>query len=503
MERERLPHACLAVAILIFLAAALRDVAGPWPGGFRGVNGACYSATFVRNHLRLGLAETRGVPVLTVLPGTPPVAAYDWHHPPLHPLILTAAAAVFGEGEAVLRLAHLALAAPLLPALFLLSRRLAGSRVAGFTTLMTAAMPLAAYWAPMVLQDGPVLAWGLVALLAFHRYSEAPSRRRYLAAAAAYFIACQLDFHGHLFGLSMALLGLVSRHPGSGLLRALALLPVSLGAFGLNALHYGTVLGGPVVFLKEVARIGGGLAREGSGLETRAVIQAIAVFFEDSVTLPVAVLVLAGLVIAVGHLARGRPRPLFLAAILLLPGVVHCGIFFGHAIVHPYWPLPGAPGIGCLAGLLIAAATGPRVGGPIGRGRVRTVARYVTIVAVLAGAGGAVARTHRLIAMEDREGPVAQAELIREVAGPADIVLSSEIVGAERYYADRFMIGEIRSLERFEALLAIARKERLRHRVVVMLGGGAGSPELRARVASLAAAPEPRGRFLVFVLESR
>lgn len=92
------------LAAIILCAAGIRfhGSAARWKGSFSGWNGANYSLV-ARNHVRYGLARTKGLMVFTSRPDAEQLDYY-LHHPPLLGLLVASQFYLWGESEFVARL---------------------------------------------------------------------------------------------------------------------------------------------------------------------------------------------------------------------------------------------------------------------------------------------------------------------------------------------------------------------------------------------------------------
>ncbi len=484
---HRLGGLLVAAALALTVAAGLHGLTGPWEGGFRGVNGSEYSQTFVRNFLELGPRTTQLAPVQQVIPTDPVTLDWNWHHPPLHPLLLWLGALVLGNSEWVLRLVQLLLFLPACWGMHVLVSRFASKRIAGLAALLFAAAPMSGYFGLMVIQDGAVLAFSLLAATAFVDHLRAPSLRTWVHCAIPYFVTASFDFHAHFHGISFAVLAFASGRPWVGVLRALSFLPVSLASLGLTALHYGTFLGGVTGFF------GAAFHLAGDGWEQHvnvaSVLAALREFAMDGLTLPLLAGAVLGFVTLMRGVRREEPRQLLVLTLALAaPGIVHCLAFAPHAVTHDYWFLPLVPAFAVPAACLVTNL----------RGAPGIAAWGLLVLGVVLG----TAETHRRIDSLRTTVHRDRGLAIQSLTQPGDVVLCSQPVRIAAYYADRFMLGEVATVEHLEACLGIARTNRVGKRIVFLLGAAEADTPLGERLRELSGARR-EGEFLVHVLPGR
>lgn len=497
-DRTRLAgRMLLALALLSTVAAGLHGLNGPWEGGFRGVNGSEYSQTFVRHFLELGPRATHLAPVQQVIPTDPVTLDWNWHHPPLHPLLLWLGALLLGNSEWVLRLVQLLLFLPACWGLHGLVSRFAGPLTAGTAALLFAVAPISGYFGPMVIQDGAVLAFSLLAAAAFVDHLRAPSWRTWLPCAGWYLVTTSFDFHAHFHGISLAVLAFTTDRPWRGVLRALSFLPVSLLSLGLTAVHYGTFLGGPGGFFHSAFHLAGDGWQE--HVNVASVTAAVGEFVVDGITVPLLAASLCGTLLLL-RAARERPAAsmLLLAVALGVPGIVHCIVFAPHAVTHDYWFLPLVPAV-AVAAAAVATPAQLALRAPRASSRCTGALGFGLLAAAVVL--GTVA-THQRI---DAFRTTAHRDLGLEIRGLSergDVVLCSESVRIAQYYADRFVLGEVATPEHLEACIGIARANRVGARIVFLLAPTREESALGTRLRELAA-PRREGNWIVHVLPNR
>ncbi|HZN39739.1 MAG TPA: glycosyltransferase family 39 protein [Planctomycetota bacterium] len=390
----------LGAAAVILLTASLRNIGDPWENGQRGGVAARYSDVAVAHTLAYGLGVTRGMPTFVVeLDDGTYQRNVNFHHPPYYWLYLSLWGYLFGNTPTVLRVGQLVVFLPGLLALFWLVRGRAGPVAAGLTALLFASAPLVGYYGPMALQDGAVLGCGLVTLWCFQRHLDAPSRGRWLATAAMFFVTASWDYSGYWWGPAMFVLALDQTARWRAVAWVMSFVPVSMLAFAVLAVHYGFEFGGPLGFVRELLHLmhmegemAKGKVDEGA-VDLGRFLHAMRVLFIDYANQFLLGLAVLGSAAAAWVRGAGLRRLAVCALAMLTPGLLNYGAMIRHAVDHEFWFLHGFAGLAGLAALAPVAGLGL-----IGRGGV--LWRGAGIVLLLA-AGTTVAwgtvRTHQVI----------------------------------------------------------------------------------------------------------
>ncbi len=521
----------LGLSIAIVAWHGLGDVAAPWGYGYRDFSAGRWSAFWALHHLQPGLACTHGIPVETfaVDPANgASVPCFNWHHPPLYALYLAGCAWLFGYSEAVLRIAQLLLFLVALPATYDLLRRRCDALVGGVAVLLLASSPFVVLFGPMVLQDGAVLSFGLATAAAFQAYLDQPSRRRWVLVAALLFLTVSLDIPGYFWGPALLLMALTSERRRQGVLAVLLLFPVTVTAFLLMALHYGTVLGGPLGFVRTMLGLAG---QEGGILGGRTFGEALA-FSMHGVAKDLGaggIVCLAVFGVVAGSMAKDAVvRRLFrLGLALCVPGLCNYLLFPGHALSHAFWAL-----------LLVGALPPLAVIVPLlGWRNLRAPALPVRILGlcmltVTAGVIGlGLVQTPAVLAREARlPAGIDSLERLRPLLAHHPVVLTNlfDWAAFEKYRRDRLFAGEvpigstligpdgkqltwttigkaalfggIDSVEALQLLLAMARQNGIADEVTFLLAADPPSPELEAYLVTLAK-PTREGDLQVFCFQ--
>ncbi len=490
---ERDGRILLALAVLVALVAALRDFTDPWDGGFKGAMTSLYEDVFVRNHLTYGLSATHWSPAFVVYPEGGGV--WHWHHPPLYPLWLTLFAATLGHSEWVLRLAHLLLFLPGIPALYWLVRNVRDARTAGWSSLLFAATPLVGYFGPMVCYDGALMSACIVTAALFWRHCNAPSRRNWLIAGTSFFWTASLDFLGHFCGIGLFAMALLSPRPRAMAIDVLKMLPFSILAMAIVAAIYGTFLGGPFGFLREMADFSAyeqTRASEVTGEAFYVAAHNVLVVFGSWPMLALAAVGLA----AVAWTDRGRAKPLFaVAAALLVPPLCGSAITFKHFVDHPFWPMPWMAGLAAFAAVL--PAIGTRLLREQDFDRQLPGALLAVLGAVAVGHGVAV--THERMthfAKNDPEFPLLVAEAKDKLEGAFGGFTNRQVI-ARRYEPGVIFQGDVDEAWEVDYMIGYGKQSGFRGDAVFLLDGATAKPELLAKLDTFAPA-QRLGRAILY-----
>lgn len=203
--RKSWPWFFLLVVIIVCLAVVLcHDIRSPWRLS-TDYNAVVWCQT-AHNFLRAGVIKTGAVASSFHFGALPiPPGGYYVHHPPLFPLVLTGAFALFGEHEWTARLVPIlsTLASVLL--LWFFVRDHWGPRAATFTAALFAATPMVMHYGRMVNFEPCALPFMLLALIALARRHDPKDRRWWLLAVASCVAAMWTAWLGYFFTLAVAI----------------------------------------------------------------------------------------------------------------------------------------------------------------------------------------------------------------------------------------------------------------------------------------------------------
>ncbi|RKY18530.1 MAG: hypothetical protein DRQ55_13145 [Planctomycetota bacterium] len=379
------------------------DLSGDFRRGWLGHNGARY-AQIARNYARDGLLSHGGAPRLDVAGAGPDAPDVYANHPPGVAWLTGALFSVTGvvdEGaepgssERAARLLSMGFSLAVLGLLFVLTRRVAGARAAGWAALFTAALPMTVIYGTHVEVQGPhVLAGGLLVLLAYTRWREGGSLLPWLGAVL---LASAFDWFGLYYAAGCAVHAALA--PPRRLGAALGLGAVVSAVFGGWVLWLGQLPGMTpgLVFGAAGVRVDGGSGALQQGRPSLA--QELGQRWgELSLLLPglplllalaLALLLLPRLLgrraqpcqgAAPGSSAQGasvsrNSRPAhaglaglsrrWLLGLLLAPPVLHSIVFPAGLAVHNYWVFALPPALALAAALLLERRAG-RAALPLG-----------------------------------------------------------------------------------------------------------------------------------------
>lgn len=451
---------CFIAACLFTLWSSAQHFTANWRADPRGTMPMQYAAVCVDNQLRHGWAATKGVPVAIAIedPATgTPTLYYNWHHPPANTHLLAGAAALLGNHEWVLRLAHLALFLPSLLALFLLVRRCRVPYLPGAATVLFATTPLVAFYGPMVMQEGEVLCLGLWTTWSFLRHLSQPGWRSLLLTGALFFTTCSFDNTGYLWGPVLFALALVAPQRWRAMRTVGAMFLASLLALGLLLWHYGLVLGGPMGFVRQAMAATAAEGEEynlvGRPSFSQYVVEDLGITY---FSFGVAGLAALGVILACLPSGLHLRRATAVGAALCVPGLLNCVLFPAHAVNHACWPLQGYAGLALLAG--VGAAEGWRRQRQAGW-RPDWHGSLVVVLAALVVLGGMV-QTWRLLRPRDANEPAVY-ELVRRSAplfGASKFVLTT-VVEAPVLIEGRYVVGGVTSVQALNVLLQAGRSQ--------------------------------------------
>lgn len=453
----------LALAAVVLVIATWRNIDQPWEQGLRGVNGASYSHVAVFHTVHHGLGATLGTPAFVAETDDGLLRTINWHHPPGYWLYLALWAWPFGNSPMVLRIAHLTLFLPALLALYAFLRQRANATAAGFSALLFASCPLVAYYGAMVIQDGAVVAAGLMTMACFERHASNPTRQGWMLTALAFFVTCSLDMAGYWWGPAMFVFALGHERRGVAVRSVVSLFPVAVLAFAALACHYGWAMGGIDVYLRELigaVRQDHGVAG-GSGLGQRfsLAMQELWLHHQNE-----ALLGLAALGVVVTPLAGGKlVRRMFVAGVaLLVPGLLHYVVMLHHALDHVFWSMQGFAGLCTLAAIVPVAALQP--GTAPWRRPLAALLAAATIATIAWGAFHTHTLVERFAFEPTNDTPAMLQKALPHLTG-CSTTLTSCRATTQTQFGHTSVFYEIDTPEKLETVLAYAKATKVRGKV--------------------------------------
>jgi hypothetical protein len=357
--------ALIAAVVLLGAARFAPFLSEPWGHDQASGNGAWYSGQPVRNWLRLGFAELRGMELLGALPTKPPVGQPYAHHPPLHNWLVYGIVSTFGFSERSFRILPMVASALTGGLVVLLVGTRCGTALAGLAGILWLTLPMSFFYGVMCNPEAPTVFF-MVAAAWLHARLRTRSPLVYAPVLVAQFLAGQMDWEGHFLVPALllyeALLPRGERRVG----RVVALGVASLlsAAVALAFRGFYDVLGRQSL---EILQAGGGqLPRfaagsffeylvEGvrgaartftasagaSGVGTGEWLRGQLSFATAMFTWPATIA--AGLGVALALVRRSEMLALGLA--LLVPGLLNVVVFRNHAATHEYWLYYALPGV--------------------------------------------------------------------------------------------------------------------------------------------------------------
>ena len=181
-----LRHVSWALPLALGAAVLTLGIARPWVGSYD-ANGARES-TAARNHLRHGLAATRGGQVVNAGRLTPDRFRFYAHHPSGLSLTLAASFAVCGQHEWSARLVPILFTLAATALLCLVARELAGPWGGLCAGLVFAAQPMVAFYGRMPDHEAPAACFALLLTWLYLRWRDDPRGSTLAAMAVAAFV---------------------------------------------------------------------------------------------------------------------------------------------------------------------------------------------------------------------------------------------------------------------------------------------------------------------------
>ncbi len=412
-----------------------------WTGSYD-ANGALYS-TAARNHLRHGLAATRGGQVFNAGQLAPGDFRFYAHHPPGVSLAIAASFAAFGQREWAARLPFVALTLASIALVFHVPRLLGGRLAGFFAALLLAVQPMVAFYGRMPDHEAPA-AFFVLAQAACYVHWRAAGERQWLA------LWCVAAFVGAWFAwvvVLMPFLLLGVEWLATRRLPARLLAPVAAGATGFASVlaHVALVAGGLGELWRALAlRAGSQVAAEGGGVARFGMLEFLGRHWTYFTTAFSGVAGCVALVWLAGLRVRPRVESLLVGALAAL-ALVNIVAFRQGSYVHIYYQYYLALPLAMAAGRALA---------DLCRGRKAVWFLLALWVALVAGAEGWV----KLAAIRGKEfylGQMAAAPKLRQMTRPSDRVLilyeGHRSLRQLAYYADR-NITQVRTLADAAAL---------------------------------------------------
>lgn len=448
----------------------------PWGTSVGAINGAWYAGEPVRAWERFGFCATRGLPLLTALPTTPPGGDPYTHHPPLFPWTVYACVSCLGWSERAFRFFPSIAAALSGGLIVLLAARRRGPWLAAASGLLWLVLPMSFLYGLMCQPESATLFFILLTIVLHDRLRTARFAW-YTLALVAQFLAGQMDWQGH-FAIPVLLLWELRLPRGDRRLGRVIILGAAsvFSAFVVITIHgffvstagrayemvtrgiAGTTPGFDVLSIPEylVRGIQNALVTaEGSvQAETQTTfggwfaIQGRNLF--DMFTWPAVVVVAVALVWAFFQ----RTEALLLGLVLLLPGVLNIVVFRLHA-AHEFWLYYSVPGFALVI---------PEILRLLFRRRILAVLVTASIVAF------SVYRVdERLAAWHTTDFRDAGRELDGLVDGDDDVVLCDVRFSMITFYMHHWTLARSLSIATLQEIYELKQKGRIRKPLVFVV----------------------------------
>jgi 4-amino-4-deoxy-L-arabinose transferase-like glycosyltransferase len=442
------------------------DRLGGWSGPFYGIA--------ARNYLRYGYLATRMAPVLNTGPASPDQFAFYTHHPPLVPLLVSLSFRIFGEHEWSARLVPLLFSLMGLFLLAMIARRVASPRLSLLATWMMASFPMAALFGTLVDVQGPILlAFALVVVYAYLRWSEAPQARWVGVMGGGFLLGALTDWP--IFYL-IPLLWVHNRWKNPGRAWRSALWVGLSGGLFLAALAlYLSIVGGDRWLIFKALQLRSFRWMDDSGIPYSLLDWIRMVGGEVILGLftPVGVALALGWVVAAikRYWAGGCRRVDEVIVMLLAFGSAHIVLGFEGAYVHAIWSIYLAPGIALASAV---ALEGFFVHVRLPHWAKWTPYALTLIIGIyLAHATASYYASWRLPLRPDYDvalSPESFGHLVQATTQDHDRVLTSfyQKAPALWYYADRHMLASIISVDLLQRALQSGEIDAGTHRTIVV-----------------------------------
>ncbi|MBL8768269.1 MAG: glycosyltransferase family 39 protein [Planctomycetes bacterium] len=369
---RRLAALLVVLAIVVGIAERGRDLLEDYEGGHRGACAALFSI-LAKNHLRYGILETGGVPVLNPVKVAAEHFAYYTHHPPGTVLVAWVGAGLTGTRAAGLRFVFLAFAIAIVVVIGRLAR--GGSSLARTAALCVAAtMPVLVYYGPFPNFELPTLFFALLTLHLFLRYLRRGRSKDAWRAAWTQALAVGCDWIA--LGLPLliaAFLPLRAHVPktfadGRRIRRGFALALLFCGAVA-------AVLAVKLQYAWQLSRYGHPADGSGSGallyilnvtplskaFELGPFLDRMREYSGELIGWPLMIVAALGLVTTLPRLVRARwSDGEFAAWVTLGLGLGNLFILAMHASKHDYYLLYVAPAVALFAAQFVRRLAGER-----------------------------------------------------------------------------------------------------------------------------------------------
>ncbi|MBU0754487.1 MAG: glycosyltransferase family 39 protein, partial [Planctomycetes bacterium] len=238
MSRSKWFSLLLLLVILTTVFINILHLNSPWENGLKGTIGLRHSAQFAVHFIKYGFQFSSFTPIHVMIGDIPLI--YH-HHPPLFFLLIGACFKVFGIFIWSARLIPLFASIGILLLTFQWVKRIYNHEVALLTTAIVSIIPVFFWYGTIVWFEGTTIFLMLASLIAYHRFMDSPSRRKFLLLSVCTVLAMLIDWPAYLLvPVFLVDYYLVEKKKGVSIL----LLPIlGLSLFIMTNLHYLLVTG--------------------------------------------------------------------------------------------------------------------------------------------------------------------------------------------------------------------------------------------------------------------
>ena len=341
----------VVILIILLYAAAFRLVAMNRPFVYDEEATGCFYGVLARNYLRFGLAQTHGIPVLTV--GHAPDASIVYYpdHPPLVPLLIAPIYRLFGVGEWQTRLPTSIATVAAVYVLYRLLREHASERVALLAATLFAAMPMNLYFGGMPEVVGmPLILFVLLSVSAYLALHARPNGRHCLVWIGAFTLAAMSDWPAFII-VPVFLIHFLATQRRRQWPWILAFAAAACAIFSVLYVYIALEAHEPWNWMVPLFKGRSALGVKAPFTARQWLATAMA-FNRAQHTLPI--LIASGVWLVTTSIRRHDSQPAAtIARILIAWGVLHVLVGRQGVFIHQWWWSPLTPGLAVTAALLI------------------------------------------------------------------------------------------------------------------------------------------------------
>ncbi len=353
------------VAVLLF-AASFRAVLLDRPFSHNPEGVGSFYGQLARNYLRYPFSDTKGLPIMTIGREAGVAPTYYAHHPPLLPLLIAGAYALFGMGDWQTRLVTGLFTVGCVALIYAMLAARGRPRAGLFAAALFAAMPITLFYGgqPDVVGT-PLVFFILLTIAAYTRFHALPTVGRLVLLCLAFIPAGFMDWPAYFIVPILLTHFLFTRRRACGdrsandarsIVLMLLFCVLATGCFAAAYLHI--VWGAHMPFdwiVKEVRRRSN--AGEGDRGAVTLSMWLVAVWHHNLARHTFIVLAAALAWLITFAFRRGNHPATTTVRLILAWAALHILIGRQGVYVHDWWWWPLTPGLAMAAGLLIDAVT--------------------------------------------------------------------------------------------------------------------------------------------------